>query len=55
MPEGGRVTVEADLRFSVRAPSGATTSGRVTGSGREVLVEVDRPDVLFAVADRADG
>lgn len=40
--------VTADLTLHVTAPTGETTGVHVTGAGREVHVEAERPAVLFS-------
>lgn len=50
----GGVDVDADLRLTVTTTAGETTTAHVTGSGQQVEVETDHPEVLFAAVDRAD-
>ncbi len=51
MPE---LDLDADLRLSVTSATGERTSGRLTGTGREVRLDVERPDVLFSAVNPAD-
>lgn len=51
MPE---LSVDADLRLQVTSPAGESTTAVVTASGREVRVDVERPEVLLATVDRTD-
>ncbi len=51
--DGTPLEIEADLRMQVTAPSGRTTMAHVTGHGRQVQVDVEHPDVLFAAAEPA--
>ena len=46
--------VEADLRLRVTASNGESTTGRITGAGQVLRVDVVRPDILFASVDNAD-
>ena len=46
--------VDADLRLRVTASNGESTTGRITGSGQVIRVDVERPDILFASVDNAD-
>ena len=48
------LAVEADLRLQVTNPAGRSTTARITGHGRELRVDVEQPDVLFAAVDSAD-
>ncbi len=48
------LAVEADLRLQVTNPAGRSTTARITGHGRELRVDVERPDVLFAAVDSAE-
>jgi hypothetical protein len=51
---GGRLEVEADLRLRVTTERGDSTSAHVTGHGRELRVDVERPEVLLAAVDPRD-
>ena len=51
MPE---LDVDADLRLRVTTPTGGSTNARITGAGRELLIDVDQPEVLLAAVDVAD-
>ena len=51
---GAGLAVDADLRLVVTTATGDSTIARVTGSGQQVSVEAQRPDVLLAAVDRAD-
>ena len=46
--------VTADLRLEITSPAGESTTARVTGRGRQVQVETERPDVVLAAVDRKD-
>ena len=46
--------IEADLRLSVVAPDGRSTTAHVTGDGSTLRVESPRPDVLLAAINRED-
>lgn len=47
----GRVQVSADLSFEVDLLDGRRAAGRLTGSGRRLSLEVDRPEVFAGRAD----
>jgi hypothetical protein len=46
--------LDADLRLRVTDPAGKSTTARITGTGRELRIEVEEPGVLFAAMDSAD-
>lgn len=46
--------VDVDLRLEVTTPAGETTAAHVSGSGQELRVDADNPEVLFSAVDRAD-
>jgi hypothetical protein len=48
------LAVDADLRLELTTAAGASTTARVTGNGRQIRVEAQRPEVLLAAMDRAD-
>ncbi len=55
MPDGpAALEVDADLRISVTAPSGESTTARVTGDGSVLHVVAERPEVLFSAVSPAD-
>lgn len=49
-----RLAVEADLRLELTTAAGESTTARVTGNGRQVRIEAQRPEVLLAAIDRKD-
>jgi hypothetical protein len=51
---GPWLEVEADLRLRVTTERGDSTSAHLTGHGRELRVDVERPEVLLAAVDRRD-
>jgi hypothetical protein len=51
---GGQLEVDADLRLQVTTERGDSTSAHVTGRGRELRVDVERPEVLLAAVDPRD-
>ena len=51
---GAGLAVDTDLRLELTTPAGDSTTARVTGTGQQVSVEADRPEVLLAAMDRAD-
>ena len=48
------LAVDADLRVELTTAAGESTTARVTGNGRQVRVEAQRPEVLLAAVDRKD-
>lgn len=46
--------IEADLRLTVTAPDGRSTTAHAVGEGSTLRVETPHPDVLLAAIDRAD-
>lgn len=48
------LAVDADLRLELTVAAGVSTTARITGHGRQVRVQADRPDVLLAAVDRTD-
>ncbi|MCO1659861.1 hypothetical protein [Pseudonocardia humida] len=54
LADGSRPEVEADLRLRVTTERGECTSAHLTGRGRELRVDVERPAVLLAAVDRRD-
>ena len=54
MPELPELQIEADLRLNVTASTGESTSGRISGAGNAIRVDVDRPDILFSAVNYAD-
>jgi hypothetical protein len=51
---GPRLEVEADLRLRVTTERGDSTSAHLTGRGRDLRVDVERPEVLLAAVDPRD-
>jgi hypothetical protein len=51
---GPALEVEADLRLRVTDERGESTSAHLTGRGRELRVDVERPEVLLAAVDPRD-
>jgi len=54
VPELPELQIEADLRLNVTASTGESTSGRISGAGNAIRVDVDRPDILFGAVNYAD-
>lgn len=54
LADGSLLEVEADLRLRVTTERGESTSAHLTGSGRELRVDVERPEVLLAAVDPRD-
>jgi hypothetical protein len=54
LADGTPLEVDADLRLVVTTPEGDSTTAHVTGSGRELTVAVERPEVLLSVVDPRD-
>ena len=51
---GSRLAVEANLRRRATPERGEATSAHLTGRGRELRVDVERPEVLLAAVDPRD-
>ena len=54
LADGSRLEVEANLRLRVTTERGESTSAHLTGRGRELRVDVERPEVLLAAVDPRD-
>lgn len=48
------LAVDADLRLELTTAAGASSVVRVTGHGRRVRVDAERPEVFLTELDRAD-
>lgn len=46
--------VDADLRLHFTDAAGKSTTARVTGSGQQLRIDVEDPDVMLAAVDPAD-
>lgn len=54
LADGTPLDVEADLHLEVVTPAGETTTAHITGNGAEIIVDVERPDLLLSMVDRRD-
>jgi hypothetical protein len=54
LADGSQLEVEADLRLRVTTERGESTTAHLTGRGRELRVDVERPEVLLAAVDPRD-
>ncbi len=54
LADGTPLEVSADLRLRVTTSRGDSTTAHLTGEGRRLRVDVERPDVLLAAVDPRD-
>jgi hypothetical protein len=48
------LAVDADLQMDLTTASGSSSTARVTGHGKQIRVDIQRPEVFLAAMERAD-